>query len=166
MGDTTEDRGLTGRRAVLAGFGGAAALAALAGCGTASNQSSGDSSGGATGAATTGAAAPTSAAASAPNNGHAGGPLAQTSEIPVGGGKIFADASVVVTQPTAGQFKAFSSICTHQQCPVTSVSGGTINCPCHGSKYSITDGSVKAGPAPKPLPAKTVNVANGAITVA
>src|SRR5207248_974836 len=152
MGDTTEDRGLTGRRAVL-GFGGAAALAALAGCGTASNQSSDDPTGGAN-APTTGAATPTSAAAPAPSNGHAGGPLAQTSEIPVGGGKIFADASVVVTQPTTGQFKAFSSICTHQQCPVTSVSGGTINCPCHGSKYSIADGSVKSGPAPKPLPSK------------
>ena len=80
--------------------------------------------------------------------------LARTSDIPVGGGEIFADQGVVVTQPTAGEFKAFGPICTHQGCPVTNVDGGTINCTCHNSRFSIEDGSVKAGPATKPLPAK------------
>lgn len=72
----------------------------------------------------------------------AGQELAKTTDIPVGGGKIFKDEQVVVTQPEKDQFKAFTNICTHQQCPVASVSDGTINCNCHGSKFSIKDGSV------------------------
>jgi Rieske Fe-S protein len=89
----------------------------------------------------------------------------QTSEIPVGGGRIFADQKIVVTQPTAGKFKAFSSICTHQGCPVTKIEGGTIDCTCHGSRYSIKDGSVEDGPAPRPLPEKTVTVTGTTLTV-
>ena len=69
----------------------------------------------------------------------------------MGGGTILADQKVVVTQPTAGQFKAFTAICTHMGCTVASVANGTINCPCHGSQYSIKDGSVVGGPAPAPL---------------
>jgi Rieske Fe-S protein len=92
------------------------------------------------------------------------GPI-KTSEIPVGGGKIFPGRNIVVTQPTSGEFKAFSSICTHQGCPVTKISGGTIDCTCHGSMYSIADGSVKGGPAPRPLPEKTVTVTGDTITV-
>jgi Rieske Fe-S protein len=80
------------------------------------------------------------------------------SEIPVGGGKIFADQKLVVTQPSSGDFKAFSAVCTHAGCVVSRISDGTIDCPCHGSKYSIEDGSVEDGPAPKPLPEKTVTV--------
>ena len=91
---------------------------------------------------------------------------AKTSEIPVGGGKVFDTQKVVVTQPTAGQFKAFTAVCTHQGCTVSTVKDGTINCPCHGSKYSIADGSVQGGPAPAPLAAKTVTVNGDEITVA
>ncbi|MGW6056203.1 Rieske (2Fe-2S) protein [Streptomyces sp. NPDC055189] len=101
-----------------------------------------------------------------PGGGAAGAVLAKTSDIPVGGGKIFKDAGVVVTQPTEGEFKAFSNRCTHKQCPVTSVEGGTINCPCHGSKFAIADGSVKASPAPKPLPAAEITVDGESIRLA
>ena len=60
-----------------------------------------------------------------------------TSEVPVGGGVILEDADYVVTQPTKGEFKAFSKICTHQGCPVAEVTGGNINCKCHGSQFSV-----------------------------
>ncbi|MFF0746210.1 Rieske (2Fe-2S) protein [Streptomyces sp. NPDC004111] len=93
-------------------------------------------------------------------------PLAATSEIPVGGGKVFKDAKVVVTQPEAGSFKAFSAICTHQGCTVADVSGGTINCPCHGSKYRVADASVAAGPAPQPLPPRAITVESNSIRLA
>ncbi|GLP72275.1 MULTISPECIES: Rieske (2Fe-2S) protein [unclassified Streptomyces] len=96
----------------------------------------------------------------------AGTALAKTSEIPVGGGKIFKDEKVVVTQPKKGEFKAFSNICTHQGCPVASVSGGTINCNCHGSKFNITDGSVANPPANKPLPEKQIKVSGDSIELA
>ncbi|MEO6412460.1 MAG: Rieske (2Fe-2S) protein [Pedococcus sp.] len=85
--------------------------------------------------------------------------------IPVGGGKIFADQKVVVTQPTSGDFKAFSAVCTHQACVVSSIANGTINCACHGSQYDIATGAVKQGPATKALPEKTVTVSGDGISV-
>jgi Rieske Fe-S protein len=91
--------------------------------------------------------------------------LAKVSDIPVGGGKIFTAKKVVVTQPTAGTFAAFSTVCTHQGCPVSQIKGGTINCLCHGSKFAIADGSVTDGPASKPLAAKKITVDGDSLTL-
>jgi len=88
----------------------------------------------------------------------AGGPLAKTGDIPVGGGKVFEDRQVVVTQPEKGTFKCFTAVCTHAGCTVGEVKGGTINCPCHGSQFKIADGSVAHGPAEKPLAAIPLTV--------
>ncbi|GAA2373512.1 Rieske (2Fe-2S) protein [Nonomuraea africana] len=96
----------------------------------------------------------------------AGEELASTAEIPEGGGKVFAEQKVVVTQPSAGEFKCFTAICTHQGCPVDSVEGGTINCPCHGSKYNIADGSVANGPATKGLAEKKITIDGEKISLA
>ena len=71
-----------------------------------------------------------------------------------------------MTQPKAGEFKGFSAICTHMGCTVDKIADGTIDCPCHGSKYSITDAHVVHGPAPKPLPVKNIKVANGKVSLA
>ena len=151
MSDTT-------RRTVLAGAVGAGAAVALAACG--------GGSGGSEPAATTGAP-PTGPGVASPTSAPAGGPaLTQTGDIPVGGGKVFDDQKIVVTQPTAGQFKAFTAICTHMGCTVGSVANGTINCPCHGSQFAIADGAVVNGPAKKPLPAKKITVSGGSITAA
>ncbi|MEN8653136.1 Rieske (2Fe-2S) protein [Streptomyces sp. 21So2-11] len=89
--------------------------------------------------------------------------LARTSEILVGGGRVFGAEKVVVTQPAAGTFKAFSAVCTHQGCLVKTVEGGTINCPCHGSKFRVADASVAGGPAPKPLAARRIAVESDSI---
>jgi Rieske Fe-S protein len=89
----------------------------------------------------------------------------KTSDIPVGGGKIFQGAQIVVTQPSAGDFKAFSAVCTHQGCIVSKIASGTIDCACHGSEYSIEDGSVEHGPATKGLTEKTVTVSGDTLTV-
>lgn len=109
-------------------------------------------------------------AAPAPNPAPTGNPagpgqpaadaLAKTADIPVGGGVIVGDT--VVTQPSAGTFVGLSSVCTHAGCTVASVSGGTINCPCHGSKYKL-DGTVSNGPATKSLAAKTVRVVGDSV---
>ena len=106
------------------------------------------------------------AATTAPASPAATGPITATADVPVGSGLILEDAGVVVTQPTEGDFKGFSNICTHQSCPVTNVEGGTINCTCHGSKFSIEDGSVQAGPAPEPLPAVEVTVDGDQVSLA
>jgi Rieske Fe-S protein len=89
--------------------------------------------------------------------------LTTTDEVPVGGGTIFKEEKIVVTQPEAGDFKAFSAVCTHQGCIVASVGDGTINCACHGSRFSITDGAVEQGPATKPLPAEEITVTGNSI---
>src|SRR5438874_2012 len=84
--------------------------------------------------------------------------LGATSDIPVGGGAIYTAAKVVVTQPASGQYKAFSAVCTHVGCLVNKVTSGTIDCPCHGSEFRITNGAVVAGPAPSPLPARQIKI--------
>jgi nitrite reductase/ring-hydroxylating ferredoxin subunit len=88
--------------------------------------------------------------------------IAKTSEVPVGSGLIVGD--VVVTQAAAGDFKGFSSTCTHAGCTVNEVADGTINCPCHGSKFNL-DGSVAAGPATKPLASQPVTVQGDSIVL-
>jgi len=84
--------------------------------------------------------------------------LAAATDIPVGGGSVFPMQRVVVTQPRTGQFAAFSAVCTHEGCIVYQVSNGTIDCPCHGSRFSITDGSVVHGPARRPLPRRSISL--------
>jgi len=145
------------RRGVLAGVG----LVGLAGAVTACGSGGSGSSSAATGAppATGAASAPSSASGGGASTGGAqGSALATTSEIPVGSGKIFTSEKVVVTQPNSGDFKAFSAVCTHMGCIVSTISNGTIDCPCHGSQYSISTGAVVGGPAPSPLPAQTIKV--------
>jgi Rieske Fe-S protein len=128
------------RRAVIAGAG----VVAVSGC------------------ATYGAAPATAPPPPAP----AGTPLAKVADIPLGGGTVFPEQQVVVTQPEAGTFHGFSAVCTHQSCTVGDVAGGTINCPCHGSKFSITDGAPVEGPAKRPLDSRQVTAAGDEITLA
>jgi len=158
------------RRGALAGIGLAGLGVTLAACGASSSGGSGDSSSGdSSGNSGSSAAASSSASSGSSSGGSSSGggtALGATSEIPVGGGKIFTSEKVVVTQPTAGQFKGFSAICTHLGCTVDKVADGTIDCPCHGSMYSVKDGHVVHGPAPKPLPAKQINVSGGKISLA
>jgi Rieske Fe-S protein len=84
--------------------------------------------------------------------------IATVADVPVGGGLILKKQGVVLTQPTKGKIKAFSTTCTHAGCAVTKVNDGTINCPCHGSKFAIEDGAVTDGPAPSPLETVKVKV--------
>jgi Rieske Fe-S protein len=109
-----------------------------------------------------------SSSSSAPSgsSGSSGTVLGKTADIPEGGGKIFKDQGVVVTQPTAGEFKAFSSKCTHQGCAVSGIANGVITCPCHKSEFSVTDGSVKKGPATQALPAEKITVSGDSIQLA
>ena len=146
---------------MLAGVGLVGLAGAVSACGSGGSSSS-------SAGTTAGAPPATAGAGSAPSSASGGGgstagaaqgsALATTSEIPVGSGKIFTSEKVVVTQPNSGDFKAFSAVCTHMGCIVSTISNGTIDCPCHGSQYSISTGAVVGGPAPSPLPAQTIKV--------
>ena len=139
---------VTSRRAVMAAGAAGLAGAALAACG--SDDGGGDGESGESGGA----------------GESSDGPLAQVSDIPEGGGLFLTDPRLVLTQPAAGEIRAFSSVCTHEGCPVESVADGTINCVCHGSKFSVEDGSVVRGPAEEPLPAQAVTVDGGEVRLA
>lgn len=119
----------TSRRIVFSGLGALGVAAALAGC--AGGGDGGDGAGG--------------------PDVEPGTELALITDVPVGGGLILADRKVVLTQPTAGTFEAFTAVCTHQGLLVTSVEDGVIRCANHGSSYSASTGEVEGGPAPSPL---------------
>jgi nitrite reductase/ring-hydroxylating ferredoxin subunit len=130
----------------------------LAACGSNAPDTAADPGGGSSPSAA--GSSPSGSAASG-----AGQQLTPTSDIEVGGGQIFADQEVVVTQPDAGTFKCFTAVCSHQGCIVASVSDGTINCDCHGSQYSIEDGSVVTGPATFALAEVPITVAGDEISL-
>ena len=104
------------------------------------------------------AAAPPTAA------GSTGTELGPASDVPVGGGRVFENLEVVVTQPVAGRFVGLTAVCTHTGCIVDKVVDGLIECPCHGSRYRL-DGTVASGPAPRALPARPVTVVDGSIVL-
>ena len=141
-------RALTGSAAIVVG------VPVLAACGSGDEPSTDPSSSTSPSPSDASPSEPSTDGTATPS---AAAALATTSSVPVGGCFVNADAKVVVTQPTAGQFKGFSAICTHQGNPVGSVQGGQIVCPFHNSHFNITDGSPVSGPAQSPLPA--VNVA-------
>ncbi|WP_328559298.1 Rieske (2Fe-2S) protein [Streptomyces coelicoflavus] len=151
------------RRTVVAAAGAAGLTAVLTACSGSDDDASADAGTAPSDAASRGAG---SSGSGGGENAGAGPALAATADIPEGGGKVFPDQKVVVTQPAAGEFKAFSATCTHQGCAVKSVADGVINCPCHNSNFSITDGSVQGGPAPKPLPAVQITVSGDSIRLA
>lgn len=84
-------------------------------------------------------------------------------DVPEGGGVV--KGRVVVTQPSAGEFKAFDATCPHQGCAVDEVTTEAISCPCHGSRFDPSDGSVTQGPATEGLTAKTATVDGDVVTV-
>jgi Rieske Fe-S protein len=148
--------GHTSRRALLASTG-AACAAMIAGCSTYNANNGGVNGPPPSQPPATGG---TPAASGASAGGAAGGAavLASTASVPVGGGKILTAQQIVITQPAAGSYKAFTAVCTHQGCIVSTVADGTIDCPCHGSKFSVKDGSVVNGPAPSPLAPVAIKV--------
>ena len=150
------------RRQVITAAAGLAAAGALSACG---------SSG--TGTPTSPTADPTTdPTAPAPGSqvadptaaGSAGTKLGPAAAVPVGGGTVYEQLEVVVTQPEAGRFEGLSAVCTHTGCIIDKVADGLIQCPCHGSRYRL-DGTVAGGPAPRALPARPVTVVDGSIVL-
>lgn len=154
------------RRTLLRGATvGGIALPLLAACGGGNSTSSSGSSG-SSGSSDSSSASDSSSSSDPSSSGApSSGITVSASDVPVGGGTVLAKDKVVVVQPTKGNFKAYTAICTHQGCTVGKVEGGQIVCPCHGSHFSIKDGSPVSGPAPAPLAAKKVTVKGSQISV-
>ncbi|MCG7205315.1 Rieske (2Fe-2S) protein [Streptomyces arenae] len=156
-----ESSGIAGprtRRNVMAGVGAAGVAAALTACGTKDKERGPDLGTGQDGSSPSQSGEPSAGTSSG-----GGTELGKASDVPVGGGLVDQAAKVVVTQPTEGEFKAFSAVCTHQGCTVSAVENGAIVCPCHKSRFAIADGKVISGPASRPLPSTAVTVTDGTI---
>lgn len=138
-------RALTGSAAIAVG------VPVLAACGSDSSSAEDSGTSGDTGDAGSG-------------GGTSGEVLATAADVPVGGCFVVAGAKVVVTQPTEGDFKAFTAVCTHQGCLVESSTEGDIPCPCHSSKFSLDDGSPISGPATAALQAVEISVDGDSIS--
>lgn len=154
--DQAVPSGLTRRRALTGAAGLGLGLPVLAACG---------GSGAPANTVATDPAPPSSGTAQTPGTRPAGGALATTADIEVGGATIFAEAGVVVSQPSAGEFRGFSVTCTHQGCPVDEVVDDEVRCPCHGSTFSIVTGEPTSGPASAPLATIELQVSGDQITV-
>lgn len=164
------------RRNVLLGAGAVGATAVLAACGTSTGSNTngtdfsnnpapaGSAGAQATGAGPAGTAGPGGTAGPNAGGGSGSTPIAKVADVKVGGGVIKGD--YVVTQPVAGTFKAFSSVCPHAGCNVNKIDGGVISCPCHGSQFSVKDGSVVTGPATTGLTGKAVKAEGGNVVLA
>jgi Rieske Fe-S protein len=174
MTDESQRDQFATRRCVLLGAGVLGAAGILTACSTAAVPFDANDEGQAPAAADPATATAAQAAQSAASGGAKAGSasssaaptgtaLGLAADIPVGGGKVYQTAQVVVTQPAKGEFKAFSAICTHVGCICNQVAAGTIDCPCHGSKFKITNGAVVTGPATTPLTAASITVTDGKI---
>lgn len=87
--------------------------------------------------------------------------LGPASAVPVGGAKLFREQKVIVAQPSEGRFEGVSAVCTHRGCVLDKVENDEGNCPCHGSRFDVTDGKVLQGPATAPLPRVQVKEQDG-----
>ena len=147
--------GAATRRAVFGGAGALGAACLLVACGTDQTGSSGNNEPG-----YTNDPLPAGSASPGPkpggDSGGGGKALVAVADVPEGGGVIAGD--YVITQPVSGEFHAFSKVCTHQGCDVSKIDGGVIICPCHGSEFSIKNGSPQNGPARQALPETQVKV--------
>jgi Rieske Fe-S protein len=95
-----------------------------------------------------------------------GGPeraLLPFGQVPRGGGVVLDRQAIVLTREAGDDVQAFSAVCTHQGCTVDRVADGTIDCPCHGSRFDAATGAVVQGPAAQALPAVAITVRQGTI---
>lgn len=159
MASSAADHQALARRSVLKAvtLGGVAVVGiGVAGCGTSTDDASAGPIGTDPAPSVQGSASTTPAETPSKPD-----PLTAADEVPVAGGVVLKADEIVVTQPETGTFKAFTAVCTHSGCLVNSVADGVISCPCHGSQFSIDDGSVVAGPAPTPLAEVDVQLKGG-----
>ena len=73
--------------------------------------------------------------------------------------------TMLVVRNDATTISAFTATCTHQQCTVNGFTEGVFQCPCHGSRFNASSGSVVRGPATQPLRKFTATITNGVVSI-
>jgi Rieske Fe-S protein len=84
---------------------------------------------------------------------------AKVSEVPPNSGKIFkfGNKPGILVHTAAGEFKAFSAVCTHLECIVQYRDDTKqIWCACHNGQYNLSGQNI-GGPPPRPLEEFKVN---------
>jgi len=92
--------------------------------------------------------------------------LAATSPLGSAGGMalIASNAGNFLVTRTGTTFTALTAQCTHEACVVSSSTGQSFVCPCHGSEFDTT-GRVIIGPAVAPLRQFQTQFADGVLTI-
>jgi Rieske Fe-S protein len=91
----------------------------------------------------------------------------KSSELPPNSGKVFAFGSrpAIVVRTPAGDWRAFTAVCTHLNCTVQYRSDmQMIWCACHNGMYDL-NGKVVSGPPPRPLEEYAVHVRSDEVVV-
>lgn len=94
--------------------------------------------------------------------------IAALAELPVGEAVTFRypspDDPCLLVRPSDDSLVAYSSVCTHLQCPVVpKVETGKLHCPCHAGYFELATGEVTAGPPRRPLPRIRLEIKNDRI---
>jgi menaquinol-cytochrome c reductase iron-sulfur subunit len=78
---------------------------------------------------------------------------------------LTAENAAYVRRLEDDRFVAFSIYCTHTGCPIRWDEGSRLFiCPCHGGAFNA-DGSISAGPPPKPLAQHSIRVEDGLVQI-
>jgi 3-phenylpropionate/trans-cinnamate dioxygenase ferredoxin subunit len=94
--------------------------------------------------------------------------VASTSEIPEGKmKKVILGSQLVLVANVKGRYYSIGNVCTHVGGPLDRgmLEGHEVQCPLHGSRFDVTNGQVKRGPAMRPEPVYDIKVESGSILV-
>jgi 3-phenylpropionate/trans-cinnamate dioxygenase ferredoxin subunit len=93
----------------------------------------------------------------------------KTTEVPPGGVKaIDVRGTLIAVANVDGTFYAFDDTCTHEQCSLAEgemLTGATVTCFCHGSKFDVRTGRVLGPPAVEPVKAYRTRIAGDALQI-
>jgi cytochrome b6-f complex iron-sulfur subunit len=86
--------------------------------------------------------------------------------VPASGVVLRDPIPLAVTRLAPDQVVAVTRVCTHEGCTVDlpQQSLGTLDCPCHGSRYLVT-GQVINGPAPRNLFSFPTRIEGGEVVI-
>jgi 3-phenylpropionate/trans-cinnamate dioxygenase ferredoxin subunit len=94
--------------------------------------------------------------------------VASTSEIPERKmKKVILGSQQVLVANVKGKYYAIGNVCTHVGGPLDRgiLESQEVECPLHGSRFDVTNGQVKRGPAARPEPVYDVKIESGSILV-